>query len=76
MFALDRGDGPGLDNLLRSVALLHRAWSVRMGNVGTLPQFEPLRALAASPELDGRVFVLPECRRLTTPPIWRAPASA
>ena len=59
MFALDRGDGPGLENLLRSAALLHRGVVVLMGNVGTLPQFEPLRALAASPELAGRAFVLP-----------------
>jgi hypothetical protein len=43
MFALDRGDGPGLENLLRSAALLHRGVVVLMGNVGTLPQFEPLR---------------------------------
>jgi len=59
MFALDRGDGPGLENLLRSATLLHRGVVVLMGNVGTLPQFEPLRALAASPELAGRAFVLP-----------------
>jgi glycosyltransferase involved in cell wall biosynthesis len=59
MFALDRGDGPGLENLLRSAALLHRGVVVLMGNVGTLPQFEPLRVLAASPELAGRAFVLP-----------------
>jgi len=63
MFALDRGDGPGLENLLRSAALLHRGVVVLMGNVGTLPQFEPLRALAASPGLAGRAFVLP-----TVPP--------
>jgi glycosyltransferase involved in cell wall biosynthesis len=59
MFALDRGDGPGLENLLRSAALLHRGVVVLMGNVGTLPQFEPLRALASSTELAGRAFVLP-----------------
>jgi glycosyltransferase involved in cell wall biosynthesis len=59
MFALDRGDGPGLENLLRSAALLHRGVIVLVGNVGALPQFEPLRALAASPGLADRAFVLP-----------------
>jgi len=59
MFGLDRGDGAGLENLLRSAALLHRGVVVLMGNVGTLPEFEPLRALTASPELAGRAFVLP-----------------
>jgi len=59
MFALDRGDGPGLENLLRAATLLHRGVVVLMGNVGTHPQFEPLRALATSAGLAGRAFVLP-----------------
>jgi glycosyltransferase involved in cell wall biosynthesis len=59
MFSLHRGDGPGLENLVRSAALLRRGVVVLLGNVGTAPQFEPLRQLAGHPELCGRAFVLP-----------------
>ncbi len=59
MFSLERGDGPGLENLLRSAALLHRGVVVVMGNVGVHEQFAPLRGLVRSPELAGRAFTLP-----------------
>jgi len=71
MFSISRGDGAGLENLVRSAALLHRGVVVLVGNVGSGYEFEPLRSMANSPELTGRVFFLPlmpptELMRLTT----------
>ena len=59
MFSLQRGDGPGLENLVRSATLLHRGVIVLLGNVGSAPEFAALRTLAGHPEYAGRVFVLP-----------------
>lgn len=59
MFSLARGDGPGLENLIRSALLLHRGVVVLIGNVGDVPQFEPMRQLANRAEFAGKVFILP-----------------
>jgi glycosyltransferase involved in cell wall biosynthesis len=59
MFSIDRGDGPGLENLVRSAPLLRRGVVVLVGNVGSAPQFEGLRRLASQPAYAGRVYILP-----------------
>lgn len=59
MFSLSRGDGPPLENLIRSAALLRRGVIVIVGNVGSRAEFAALRDLASQPEQKGRVFILP-----------------
>lgn len=59
MFSLSRGDGPPLENLIRSAPLLGRGVIVIVGNVGSRAEFSALRALAVRPEQLGRVFILP-----------------
>jgi glycosyltransferase involved in cell wall biosynthesis len=59
MFSPGRGDGPALEAVVRSAALLKDGVVVILGNVGSRPEWAYLRRLAAEPPYAGRVFILP-----------------
>lgn len=59
MFSLERGDGPGLENLIRLAGALEQVAVVLLGNVGDAQPFAALRQLAREPRFSGRVFILP-----------------